>query len=73
MKAPSILLLVAAIIPSLAWGKRIAASVVRPVVLNGVEYSAHGDAERAWITATDTTSRKELWTAKVFRMRNAIR
>ena len=68
MKTRSVLLFVALIIPLLAWGKRVAPPVVRPVVLNGVEYSAHGDGERGWITATEINTHKELWIAKVFRI-----
>src|SRR5260370_35585296 len=68
MKACCVLLLVTLIIPSLAHGKRLPPPHVSPVVFNGVEYSAQGDGEKAWITATDTTTKKELWTAKVFRI-----
>jgi hypothetical protein len=68
VKPRSILLLVTLFIPSIAWGKRLPPPVVRPVVFNGVEYSAHGDGENAWITATQITTRKEEWTAKVFRV-----
>ncbi|MCU1243713.1 MAG: hypothetical protein JWO71_4439 [Candidatus Acidoferrum typicum] len=61
-------LLIALIVPSLTWGKRVAPPLVSPVVFDGVEYSARGDGEKAWITAIEVTSRKELWTAKVFRI-----
>jgi hypothetical protein len=68
VKSRSILLLTALTVPSLAWGKRVPPPHVNPVVFNGVEYSARGDGEKGWITATDTTTKKELWTAKVFRI-----
>ena len=68
MKARFVLLLIALGVPSLASGKRLPPPDVSPVVFNGVEYSAHGDGEKAWITATEITAGKELWTAKVFRI-----
>lgn len=68
MKAPFVLLLIALVGPPFASGKRLPAPVVSPVVFNGVEYSAHGDGEKAWITAIEIATRKELWTAKVFRI-----
>jgi hypothetical protein len=61
-------LLLAFVIAPLAVAKRIAAPVVPPIVLNGVGYSAHGDGTHGWITATEVDTRKELWTAKVFRI-----
>jgi len=60
--------LVVLIIPSIAWGKRIPPKPVTPVVFNDVEYSAGGDGKVGWIVATDTTTKSELWTAKVFRI-----
>jgi hypothetical protein len=48
--------------------KRLPPPNVKPVLFGGVEYSAHGDGTHAWITATEVTTRKELWTAKVFRI-----
>jgi hypothetical protein len=64
----SVLLLIALTAPSLAFGKRLPPPVVKPVFFNGVEYLAHGEGEKGWITATEITNRKELWTAKVFRI-----
>ena len=53
-------------VPFVASGKRVAAPFVLPLVLNGVEYSAHGDGTHGWVTATDIATKKELWTANVF-------
>jgi hypothetical protein len=68
MKSRCLVLLIVLAIAPLSMAKRVAAPVVNPVVLNGVEYSAHGDGKLAWISATEIATQKELWTAKVFRI-----
>src|ERR1700736_2057216 len=63
-----VLLIALVALAPLSLAKRLPPPVVRPVVFNGVEYSAHGDGTHGWITATEVATRKELWTAKVFRI-----
>ena len=60
------LLTALAIVP-LSSAKRLPPPNVKPVLSGGVEYSAHGDGTHAWVAATDVTTHKALWTAKVFR------
>jgi hypothetical protein len=60
------LLTALAIVP-LSSAKRLPPPNVKPVLSGGVEYSAHGDGTRAWVAEVATD--KELWTAKVFRIR----
>jgi hypothetical protein len=55
-------------VPSLAWAKRMPPKPVPPVVFNGVEYSADGDGKLGRIIATDMSTKRELWTKKVFRI-----
>ncbi len=68
MRPASAALLIALAIAPIALAVRVTPPVVKPVVLNGVEYSAHGDGIQARVVATEATTRKELWTAKVFRI-----
>ncbi len=44
-------------------------AAVRPLVYNGIEYSAGGDGEIGYITATDIATGKELWAVQLFRVR----
>ena len=62
-----VLLIVLGVAP-LSLAKRLPPPDVRPIVFYGVEYAAHGDGTHGWITATEVATRKELWTAKVFRI-----
>jgi hypothetical protein len=59
------LLATLAMVP-LSLAKRLPPPNVKPVLSDGVEYSAHGDGTHAWVAATEIATRKELWTAKVF-------
>lgn len=68
MKSRCLVLLVALAIAPLSWAKRVPPPDVRPIVFDGVEYSAHGDGTHGWITATEVATRKELWAVKVFRI-----
>jgi hypothetical protein len=68
MRTQCLALLIASVVVPFAMAKRVAPPVVRPVVLNGVEYSANGDGTHGWITATEVATKKKLWTAKVFRI-----
>ena len=56
-----------AVVP-LSYAKRVAPPIVKPVLSNGVEYSARGNGTHAWIAATEVATRNELWTAKVFQI-----
>jgi hypothetical protein len=59
-------LLTALTMVPLSLAKRLPPPNVKPVLSNGVEYSAHGDGTHAWVAATEVATSKELWTAKVF-------
>jgi hypothetical protein len=68
MKSTWFVLLIAFATAPQLMAKRVPPPDVRPVVLDGIEYAAHGDGTHGWITATDVATRRELWTAKVFRI-----
>lgn len=55
-------------VPSFA--KRVAPAPVKPVVQNGIEYSApNTDGRNAYVIATDRKTGKVLWKLKVFHTR----
>ena len=56
-----------AITPLALNAKRMNPKPVRPVVYNGIEYSAAGDGKVQYVLATDSLSGKLLWKVKVFR------
>jgi hypothetical protein len=48
--------------------KRTRRPQVNPIVENNVRYSAAGDGKTAYVVATDATTDKVLWQAKIFRV-----
>jgi hypothetical protein len=63
-----LILIFASLTCSFAWAKRIPPRPVPPVTDRGIEYKAEGDGTRAWIVATDTATKTQLWAVKVFRI-----
>ena len=62
-----ILFAVALLLPSLALAKRAAPAKVKPVVHQGVRYTApNDDGRRAYIEAWDVQTNKKLWDLTVF-------
>lgn len=55
------------LLPDFIWAKRIAPAAVKPVVHEGVRYSApNDDGRRGYIVAWDVRSNKKLWDLTVF-------
>ncbi|MGB2677657.1 MAG: hypothetical protein WAN12_11305 [Candidatus Acidiferrum sp.] len=46
--------------------KRKPAPIVKPVIHNGVSYSASGDGRTEFVVARDATGGEELWRAKIY-------
>jgi hypothetical protein len=62
-----ILIAVAQLLPSLALAKRAAPAKLKPVVHQGVRYTApNDDGRRAYIEAWDVQTNKKLWDLTVF-------
>jgi len=55
------------LLPDVIWAKRIAPAAVKPVIHEGVRYSApNDDGRRGYIVASDVRSNKKLWDLTVF-------
>jgi len=52
--------------PVVVYGKRVPPKPVKPVVANGVTYSADGDGRAGYIIATENATGKELWRTRVY-------
>ena len=53
-------------VTTVAFAKRLPPKPVAPVVANGIRYAVGGDGRDQYVVATDNSSGKELWKAKVF-------
>lgn len=54
------------VLSTLAAAKRLPPKPVTPVVADGIRFSAEGGGTDQYVVATDTSTDKELWRAKVF-------
>jgi hypothetical protein len=62
-----VLILFAALLPSVALAKRAAPAEVEPIIFQGIRYIAPtGDGVRAYIEAWDVQANKKLWDLIVF-------
>ncbi len=63
-----IILCITFLTPVALCAKRIPAKPVKPVSANGITYSAEGDGKNGYVVATQTSTQKELWRVRIFKV-----
>ena len=58
----------ALLVPTVLSGKRPAPKPIKPVIVNGITYSAVGDGNAGYVVASETSSGRELWRVRVFKV-----